>query len=476
MNRKIDIFLISVLSCFIIVFCILGLYNHPQSDDYSFALAVKQFGFFNAQQYWFSHWSGRFFVNCLASLQPILVNLWVIYKILPSIFILYLIISVYLFIKPYLQVENNNMTSVLFALSIIVIWLSHNPALAESLFWYTGFVNYIFPIPFALFLVSILFKYEAKWTMPQIVYSIISILILAGSSELYLIFDVFWILLWLILKTSRKSFTLVDVIFFLEILLLVCFVLISEGNNHRSSIVNTYQNPIGVISYSFFYSLRFLIYEIESGSLILFMLLSFPLFNFSFVRSALSKYRVWFFAYFLLFIWVSIAFVVWFTGDKVPARFLSALHLIVIIAIPLFIYSLIDEKWLLKIQNFVSNKPLKWGFYILFMMALFLPDRGTIKFNHPMNGNLFESTKIILNGDAKSFDLEMTKRTEILRNSKNSSCIVPTMQYSNKLCYMDLSADTANWFNVKVAGFFNLKSVKTDNKNFDSSESQKVQY
>lgn len=476
MNRKIVVFLISFFSCLIIVFCILGFFNHPQSDDYSFALAVKQLGFFNAQEYWYTHWSGRFFANGVASLQPMLANQWFIYKTLPSIFILFLIVSVYRFVKPYLKVGNKKMSSVLLTLLIIVIWLSHNPALAETLFWFTGFVNYIFPIPFTLFLVSILFKYESKWTFPQFIYSIISILILAGSNELYLIFDVFWVLLWLFLKTIRKSYTFMDAILFVEVLLLASFVMLSSGNQHRSSIVDTCQNPLGVISYSFFYTLRFFIYVFENGSLFFLMILSFLFLNFSFFRSLKYKYRVWILVYFLMFIWASFAFVVWFTGDKVPARFLSAMFFLSILAAPIFVYSLINEKWLLKIQHIVSMKPVKWTVFVLLLIALSMPGRGTIKFNHPTNGNLFSVTKILLNGDAKCFDLEMIKRREILQMSNNSSCVVASIKYPIELYYMDLTADTSNWYNVKVAGFFGLKSVKTDEENFELVEPQKVLY
>lgn len=475
MNRKIDVFLILILSCFIIVFCILGLYNHPQSDDYSFALTVKQLGFFNAQEYWNTHWSGRFFSNFLASLQPMLVNQWFIYRILPALFNLFLIVSVYRFMKPYIKNENHKISSVFIALSIIIVWLSHNPTLAETLFWYTGFVNYIFPIPFTLYLVFILCKYQSKLTIKQLICSVLSIMILAGSSELFLIFDIFWIFLWLFLKSLQKSFSFSDAILFVEVLLLASFVMISSGNQHRSSIVDTYQNPLGVISYSFFYAIRFIIYVFENGSLFFLTILSFLFLNFSFFRSLKYKYRVWILVYFLMFIWASFAFVVWFTGDKVPARFLSAMFFLSILATPIFVYSLINEKWLLKIQHVVSIKPVKWTVFVLFLIALCLPGRGTIKFNHPMNGNLMASAKILLNGDAENYNVGMLKRRKLLIKSENFNGVVPSVKYPNELCYMDLSADTSNWYNVKVAGFFGVKSIKTDGT-CHSSESQKIQY
>ncbi len=476
MNRKINIILISLLSCFILMFCILGFFNHPQSDDYSFALALKQFGFIGAQKYWYLHWSGRFFANFISSLQPITAKIWFIYKILPSVLILTLVFSIYYFIKPFLKIKNNNLYSVIFALSIVLIWLIQTPALAETLYWFTGSVNYILPIPFLLFLISMLFKYKSKVTFKQSILSFIAILILLGSSELYLIFVIFWIGLWLFLRIQFKNFKFIDGFLISEFLILVAFVLISSGNQYRSSIVDTCQNPIGVISYSLFYSLRFLVYEFENGSIILFMLLCFPFINKSILLLNSLKFRAWLFVYFLIFIWISIAFVVWFTSDKVPSRYISTLHFIFVIAIPLFIYSIISEKWLEKVHLFGNYKSIKWIALALFVLILILPGRSTLKFNHPMHGNLYSVSKILLNGDAYRFDLEMKKRYEIFQTTKNSECVVPSINYPKDLVYMDLLSDTANWFNVKVAGVWNLKSVRVDKDDDISHKTQRVTY
>src|SRR5574344_2173349 len=200
MNKK-QIIIISI-SCllFIIPFIVVGFFNHPQSDDYRFAAFVQQYGFGQAQLEWYLQWSGRWFSNFVSSLQPILLHNWSFYKILPCLEILWLFLMCRIILAKSLPESKSYYFPLLFAAGITCIWLVYNPTLAETLYWVTGYNNYILIFPFVLILISKFKNVDLKTSWKDLCWILVLNFILTGSSEIYLFFILYWIFLWCTLK------------------------------------------------------------------------------------------------------------------------------------------------------------------------------------------------------------------------------------------------------------------------------------
>ena len=55
----------------IIPFVVISFYNHPALDDWWYAETYKQNGFWGAQQYWYNHYTARFFSNFIMTIAPL---------------------------------------------------------------------------------------------------------------------------------------------------------------------------------------------------------------------------------------------------------------------------------------------------------------------------------------------------------------------------------------------------------------------
>jgi len=57
-----------VFAAILLPFVLLSFYARPAADDFSYADSVMKYGFWNAQTYWYTQWSGRFFSTLLVTL------------------------------------------------------------------------------------------------------------------------------------------------------------------------------------------------------------------------------------------------------------------------------------------------------------------------------------------------------------------------------------------------------------------------
>src|SRR5690349_20140534 len=74
----------------IVPFIVISFFNHPALDDWWYAEVYKQHGFFGAHQYWYTHYTARFFSNFLMSMEPLALGWIEGHKVMPIAFIVFL--------------------------------------------------------------------------------------------------------------------------------------------------------------------------------------------------------------------------------------------------------------------------------------------------------------------------------------------------------------------------------------------------
>lgn len=125
------------LSIYIIMFCVLGLYNWPYpGDDFGFAAILKQNGFLKALTLTYNTWTGRIMNVFLIDLC-VLFPLETFYPFLAIINVLTYMIAVYILvgtIRPGISIS----TRMLLTLLIMSSTLAFTYSLHETFYWLAG--------------------------------------------------------------------------------------------------------------------------------------------------------------------------------------------------------------------------------------------------------------------------------------------------------------------------------------------------
>ena len=235
--------LISLLfSIYLISF---SLYNFPSADDFiygakhslnSFSLAINSYLYGS---------SGRIFSNTLyhffASVSN---NNLIIYQILPIFTFIFFGIVVYLLLSIILKSFNKKDVFALTCI-FIFIWLLSLNSMNDTVFWYGGIFNYLFPMTLMFFSIYLLLKaYYTDSLLYTIFLVLLSSTILFISSfsneALFLVFFIIYFLLFfygIIYKNTRlKSVLILNM---LVLIIAFIFILFAPGSSNRAGGGNT---------------------------------------------------------------------------------------------------------------------------------------------------------------------------------------------------------------------------------------------
>lgn len=128
--------LVLLCALYIALFCWLGLYARPSADDYNFANAFLEQGFFNMQRQFYLQWTGRAFNTFLLALAAPW-STGPLYGLLPLTTVLLSLGSLYFCahsLVPGLSARDKTACSLL----LCAASLSALPALNETLYWLSG--------------------------------------------------------------------------------------------------------------------------------------------------------------------------------------------------------------------------------------------------------------------------------------------------------------------------------------------------
>lgn len=92
MKRIIFVLLTALISPFIIN-CF---FAYPQTDDFMYSHIARDMGFLKSQYHWYTTWTGRFMSTALLSVNPLVYNSLVGYKLAIALLIIAQLVSIYL--------------------------------------------------------------------------------------------------------------------------------------------------------------------------------------------------------------------------------------------------------------------------------------------------------------------------------------------------------------------------------------------
>jgi hypothetical protein len=455
LKRHTWLFLISVLLLFV-PYLYISRYASPVADDFVYAANGKTNSFLSLQLSQYLGWSGRYSANILVFLNPLVYNSFLIYKVIPVVLILLMVLSNHFFIKTLMGKHQTGIQSFIITLLFSLLFLYQMPILSEGIYWYTGSVTYQLATVFVMLYISLLIRYTQGWLFlkSRIIHiSILTLLLIIsiGFNEVHMLALLLFgcISLLVIIKNKLQHRSLFIYLFILTVVF-SGILFLAPGNENRAN--------QALSNHRFFYSLcmsvaqviRFFLDWVSSIPLLLLSFLYYflnkklsaehPLFSASFYLSP-------FYTIALLFIIIFIAVFppYWATGMLGQHRTLNVA------------YYLFLSLWFINLTvcfNFYKNelpavnpinRRLQTTLLVVTVVAICFGKNG------------YDVLTDIFYGKAKAFDEQMTARNAQLKLPGDTVYFRPIQDPPKSLFLYDVKEDPANWLNQSYNLYFECK-------------------
>jgi len=143
---------------------------------------VSKYGFFGAQHYWYTHWSGRYFATFLLSLNPLVIGSVAGYKMMSFLLILLTVFSLYFCIDTIFYKARFLEKTYIVVLSFFAFVLLM-PSVSEGFYWFSGAYTYQTANILTLLLGSFLIIYNRRQSKAIFVLAVITLIALIGTNE-----------------------------------------------------------------------------------------------------------------------------------------------------------------------------------------------------------------------------------------------------------------------------------------------------
>ncbi|WP_420147343.1 hypothetical protein, partial [Spirosoma sp.] len=191
LSRIITALLVTFAIVVLVPLIALATYNHPSpTDDYCFANTVLHYGFWQAQQFYYDGWTGRYFHNFIVHTNPIIIGWYDGYKIYPVILLGLVVGSCYALASQWLYRYVDRYVKWGVAMGLFIGFITTLQGIPEYLYWYTGLASYGLSSTLFLFLLAVLIAHQRRGFGLQWSYLLIeSLLVTAiiGSSEMTMV-------------------------------------------------------------------------------------------------------------------------------------------------------------------------------------------------------------------------------------------------------------------------------------------------
>lgn len=270
-------FLAGFIMPLLYLYGLLGFYSRLISDDYCIAAVARDLPWYESQIYWYINWHGAYIVTLfdeflpslvpggLPFFAPVLLLLWgltlwaIIYALFPKILASYI----------------RFLIAAVMGFSFLFVFLSLNPQVPQTVFWWSGMRAYTLPI-LALFVFILIYRWVGIYQPNRFLSLFLGLFIgfiLAGFREvfsaLFIIFFIFVVLLELyydkysLLGRSKGFFLLASAI---GLFVGTVIVLLSPGNDVRQSLFPESPGLLNVFLFSLLWFSQFLLMLVQDVS------------------------------------------------------------------------------------------------------------------------------------------------------------------------------------------------------------------
>lgn len=438
---------------------ILALYNHPSvADDYCFAYMTRDFGFWQAQKFYYEGWSGRYISNMIFHATPLAFGVFWFVKVMPFLILGFLYHAMYSLIGELLKPSRQN--QLLLAAILLSIFVIFSSSVVDTFYWYTSV--FIFPTSLCYFLyliVVILRYYQPKYQRIKYPIALLAatlVFFMVGSNEVMMLFILAFLgMVWFYILVFERKFE--GFIFFLMLVgayFAFFWVIKAKGNEIRMASSGGHILG-GAIVQSLINALKSTVKSgIKWSMAWVFFGAMYNVFLQKFIPArphAIFKINVWI-AILALFILIFFMFFVIHYGNDmgVPDRVNNIIFAIYLIGV-FYIVTIVHYDYLANFQaiNRANNIWVIGGMSVLIGFYIFSFD-GNIK-------TMYADIRL---GIAKRYDQEMTQRYQHIITSKADTIYIAPLKNTPKSLYFDeIKTNEQHLWNKCYATYFDKKVI-----------------
>lgn len=154
-----DLFNVGLLTVGLVPLLALAFYNHPSPvDDYCYIDTVFKYGYFEAMNYYYTGWTGRYFGILLNHSNPLIIKWSGGFKLLSFLLISGLAGSFYLLIRELLP-KWNRLGIVGLTGGILFLFVLKIMSVVEAFYWMAAFVTYTVPNILTLYWLVVMIRW-----------------------------------------------------------------------------------------------------------------------------------------------------------------------------------------------------------------------------------------------------------------------------------------------------------------------------
>lgn len=465
-----DITLLLLLLAAIFPFVALSFYNFPSADDLILSYVAKSKDVFSHISTVYIEWSGRYFSTFIVAVNPLVFGWEFGYKLVPVVLILFLYLSLYFLVKPYIFT-----TSIAKKHSIVLILLllilQTLPSPVEAIFWLSGALTYTLPFILFFILLALIFN-KSRNVLTHIAVGILAFLI-SGSNEIIMLLSFETLTLFIIYNIVNKISCRKTIIAFICSLAGTIVVLMSPGNIRRMDFFPMH-TQFGESLYSSVYSLLLICFNtLKEPSILLFILIVFILSIKKYIQINVRithKNQFFLIAAISFLILVSINFIAFYAmGIMPPPRIFNAVSVTFLLL--MFFNIIVIGNYI----GFTSKTKFAETPDVLIRSLLFA---SVILLFTGIQKRPAESLKVTSNVtnawndllfEAAPYQKEMNERFEkisIAQQTKSDTLILkPFTHKPYTIFYIDITENPQHWINISFSEYYHLKYVKLQNEN-----------
>jgi hypothetical protein len=431
-------------------FIYISFFAHPAADDLNYGYKGKFQYFLPTLLGEYLHWNGRYFSNILVLINPIVYDSLLLYRVIPVIIIFVSAWSYFWFIREISKHQVSRVKSLIYALALLLVFLSIMPNIAEGVFWYTGAVTYLLGSSWILVLWSVLLKIKDKNNSVWILAAIILIITGIGFNEINMIIIFLSMAAALLIgkkdKKSRKRYLWLFVI----ALIFSSVVFFAPGNTGREAYFPERHDSIKSLYFSSLQTIRFFVTWSLSFPLLIASLLYYFINQelsekFDLFRKSFNLIPVYSSLILLVLIFISVFPAYWSTGILGQHRTVNAVCFLFLIF------------WFINLTVFynkfkrsfrIKRERIQPILMLLFIIIFFIYGNS-----NKLMVDLFEKRHI-------SYDNQMTERVAKVSTHEDLIYFTPIENPPHTLFITDLSTDPNHTENSRFVLFYDIPEKK----------------
>lgn len=483
-NRAIIIMIIALVIS-IIPLLVIGIYDRPSADDFSFSKetfaawnnqvekcdnpfvggisgigAVVSAAATKALRIW-NEWTGDFTTNFLMSLSPCI---WgnKAYFVTPFILIFSLIFSVVFLIRKFVTdiLCMDRKYSYLVSLPILIVLIQCMVSPSEGFFWFNGGIKYTFHHAVLLCLMGLLIDvFTRETSLIKIVFVSVLAFFVAGGNQISalngLLLSCLVVLILFFIRKDRIKRMIFPTLFYIAGFLLN---VLAPGNSERM-LATGGMNPIKSVLVSLFYYFEYCINHWTTWPVILLIIFLIPVF--CLINSNIStgfKFKlpgvVIFIGYCLTS--ATITPVLFGSGSFEAGRTQNITFITYILTLVLSEWYVIG--WVMsgiKVEKVKSINSI-----LMFITATFVFAYVLTFIPEPYEYSSAAAISDLRNGSAKQYAMELDEREELFLSGEKEIRISSLTCHPALLFVCDMEGDGNGWIRDAVCKRYNLESIE----------------